>query len=82
MGNTFTPDQLAHMFEAFDRARRASSEHPDIIASRIIDAATVGVRDVDALFAAATRSADGTLGHGPKRPMSNGSQEQSGVSTP
>ena len=62
MGAAFSPQQLHRMFEAFDRARRVSSEDPDTIASRIINAASVGITDVDALLTAAVKPVDGSVG--------------------
>jgi hypothetical protein len=58
MGATFTPEQLGLMFQAFDRARRVSSDDPDTIAIRIIAAASVGIQDSDALFAAGVGAID------------------------
>lgn len=72
MGAAFSPQQLHRMFEAFDRARRVSSEDPDTIAARIINAASVGITDVEGLLTAAVRPVDGSVGADAGQPPSNG----------
>jgi hypothetical protein len=61
------------MFEAFDRARRVSSEDPDTIAVRIINAASVGITDIERLVTAALKSVDGDFGADGGQPSANGS---------
>jgi hypothetical protein len=51
----FTDRKLSAMFKAFDRVRSMSSEHPDLIARRVINAASAGAETADKLFEMAMR---------------------------